>query len=116
VVKFAIHFFRPSDAEAFEIGYNEFLALIERMPNVQRRQVVNVLGSPRGDSPLYRILEVYFEDYAGMQASLNTFQGQEAGGHLNTFPKSSFEMIFAEVYEETGGHTPSVSIQSSNTP
>lgn len=105
MVKFMILFQKPVDIESFEIRYNEFLALVERMPQIVRRQVINVLGSPTGESRLYRILEVYFEDNSLMETALRSFAGQEAGKHLNLFPRGSFEMVFADVYEESGGQT-----------
>jgi uncharacterized protein (TIGR02118 family) len=105
MVKFMILFQKPNTLESFEIHYNEFLALVERMPSVTRRQVINVTGSPVGESHLYRILEVYFEDSTQMETALRSFAGQEAGKHLNVFPHGSFEMVFADVYEESGGQT-----------
>lgn len=106
MVKFSILFRKPADAEAFEQRYNEFLALVERMPDIQRRQVNTIFGSPLGESPYFRILEVYFTDSAAMNAALRTEAGQEAGGDLLKFGRGAFEMFFAEVYEESGGHTP----------
>jgi uncharacterized protein (TIGR02118 family) len=106
VVKFSIMFRKPADPEAFEQRYNEFLALVERMPDIQRRQVNSVFGSPLGESPYYRILEVYFTDSAAMNSALLTPAGQEAGGELLKFGSGTFEMFFAEVYEESGGQTP----------
>jgi uncharacterized protein (TIGR02118 family) len=105
MVKFMILFHKPADTETFEIRYNEFLALVERMPLAIRRQVINVIGSPMGEARLYRILEVYFDDTASMEAALRSFAGQEAGKHLNAFPRGSFEMVFADIYEESGGLT-----------
>lgn len=105
MVKFMILFQHPANLDSFEIHYNEFLALVERMPSITRRQVINVTGSPMGESQLYRILEVYFEDAQSMEAALRSFAGQEAGKHLNVFPRGSFELIFADVYEESGGQT-----------
>lgn len=104
--KFMMLFNHPADSEAFENSYNDLLALVERMPDIQRRQVINVMGSPIGQSAIYRILEVYFQDRQTMEAALMTPAGQEAGGQISTFPAGSFEMIFAEVYEEAGGKTP----------
>lgn len=105
MVKFMILFHHPAEQAQFERSYNEFLALVERMPSIQRRQVITVLGSPIGKTPLFRILEVYFDEMTELQASLRSPAGQEAGKHLNQFPKGSFEMIFADVYEEAGGQT-----------
>lgn len=106
MVKLMMIFRQPADVERFENSYNDLLALVERMPGIVRRQVVSITGSPTGASPYYRILEVYFEDRRTMELSMITPIGQEAGGQLLTFPPGSFEMAFAEVYEEEGGHTP----------
>ncbi|MDX2075516.1 MAG: EthD family reductase [bacterium] len=104
--KFMMLFHHPDNLDAFENSYNDLLGLVERMPNVRRRQVIDVFGSPTGKAPYYRILEVYYDDRATMEASLLSKQGQEAGGQIATFPTGSFEMIFADVYEEVGGSTP----------
>ena len=105
MVKFMILFQKPAALESFEIHYSEFLALVERMPLVTRRQVINIVGSPIGETRLYRILEVYFDDNTQMETALRSFAGQEAGKHLNVFPRGSIEMVFADVYEESGGQT-----------
>lgn len=107
MVKFVVQFNRPANPDAFENTYNDFLALVERMPSVQRRQVNSVLGSPLGETPLYRVLEVYFDDYPQMNASLRSPAGQEAGGELRRLPAGSFSMYFTDVFEEAGGFTPS---------
>lgn len=108
LVKFIIVFRKPSNGqlETFENTYNSFLALIEQMPLIIRRQVNNVVGSPFGESPYYRVLEVYYDDYAKMQESLTSAVGQTAGGELRRFGAGAFEMLFADVYEEAGGSTP----------
>lgn len=107
MVKFMVMFRKPQDLDAFERRYNDFLALIERMPDIQRRQVVNVSGSPIGQPRYYRILEIYFSDMPQLENSLRSKAGQEAGGELTRrFPADTVEAIFAEVYEEAGGSTP----------
>lgn len=106
MVKFMILFHTPADPELFEEAYTKFLALVEQMPGIRRRQVVSVLGSPRGESPYYRILEVYFDTQQAMEGALITHDGQLAGAQLSSFPPGSFEMLFADVYEEDGGRTP----------
>lgn len=107
MVKFVILFHMPADHERFEEGYNRFLALVEQMPLILRRQVNSVLGSPLGETRIYRVLEVYYDDYAEMDQSLKSVQGQAAGsGLMQGFPAGTFEFYFAEVYEEAGGYTP----------
>jgi len=77
------------------------------MPDIQRRQVVNVVGSPKGAAPYYRILEVYFADKAALDASLRSPAGQDAGSELGRrFIAGTYETLFSEIYEEAGGSTP----------
>jgi uncharacterized protein (TIGR02118 family) len=104
--KFAIMFREPDAPEDFENVYNDFLALVERMPDIQRRQVVHVMGSPQGKAPYYRMLEIYFDTQEGLQASLMSKEGQEAGNELSRFKAGSFDVQFAAVYEEAGASTP----------
>ncbi len=107
MVKFIMTFRRPQNATTFESAYNDLLALVERMPDIARRQVVSVLGSPVGDPPYYRILEIYFESVEKLESSLKSNAGQEAGAELGRrFPVGTYEAFFAEVYEEEGGQTP----------
>jgi uncharacterized protein (TIGR02118 family) len=109
VVKFMILFAKPENPDEFENTYNDFFALVERMPDIMRRQVIDVLGSPVGETRLFRILEVYFNDRETMDAALRSKAGQEAGAELRRFRSGSFEMVFADVYEEEGGSTASAS-------
>lgn len=105
--KFMVLFRSPTgDAEQFENTYNDFLALVERMPAIERRQVVHIAGSPVGVPAYTRALELYFQSREQMESSLLSSAGQEAGKELNRFPPGSFDVMFAEVYEEAGGSTP----------
>ncbi len=106
MIKFMILFERPEDADSFESVYADFLALVERMPNIMRRQVVHVTGSPQGAPSLYRILELYFDSTDAQTEALMSPVGQEAGRELfKRLPKDSFQLLMADVYEETGGST-----------
>jgi uncharacterized protein (TIGR02118 family) len=107
MVKFIITFSTPNNVDVFEKAYNDLLALVERMPNIARRQVVNVLGSPIGEAAFYRILEIYFDSVEQMEASLRSPAGQETGAELGRrFTSGKYSAFYAEVYEETGGSTP----------
>ena len=106
MIKFIILFEQPDNAEKFENVYQDFLALVERMPNIQRRQVVHITGSPQGAPQVLRILELYFDSQQLMQEALMTPVGQEAGNELRRLPGDSYKLLFADVYEEEGGETP----------
>ena len=105
MIKLMIMFAQPENLEEFENAYNDLLALIERMPDIERRQVISIVGSPQGTPRYYRILEVYYPSMTHMQMSLTTKEGQEAGGELRRFPDGAVDMMFAHVYEEAGGKT-----------
>lgn len=110
MMKFAVLFHHPGDdVRQFEAGYTQFLAMVEQLPSIQRRQVVNVVGSPEGRSRYYRVLELYFADRETLFAALNSVAGQRAGAGLYEVFKPlgyTFEIIYADVYEESGGQTP----------
>ncbi len=106
MIKFMVMFRQPVNVERFENTYQDFLALVERIPNIVRRQVVHVIGSPAGPSEYYRILELYFESQEVQNEALMSAEGQEAGAELYRLPKDSFELLYADVYEEQGGSTP----------
>lgn len=106
MIKFMVLFQQPADLEGFENIYADFLALVERMPNIIRRQVAHVTGSPQGRPPFYRILEIYFESPQQQQEALMSKIGQEAGQELARLPRGTVQLLFADVYEETGGSTP----------
>jgi len=114
MIKFIILFHQPAKLETFENAYQDFLALIERMPNILRRQVVHITGSPQGSPKYYRILEIYFDSVDKQQEALLSDIGQEAGKELSRFPLGTVELLFADVYEEDGGSTPSPAV--SDTP
>ena len=105
MIKFMVMFRQPDSAERFESTYQDFLALVERIPNILRRQVVHVTGSPAGAAEYYRILEIYFESLEVQNEALMSDAGQEAGAELYRLPKDSFELLYADVYEEAGGST-----------
>lgn len=104
--KFVIMFKTPSEPEEFENIYNDFLALVERMPHITRRQVLHIMGSPQGEPIYYRGMELYFASNDDMKAALMSPEGQEAGNELARFEAGKFDVSFAAVYEEEGGSTP----------
>ncbi len=105
MIKFIVLFDQIEDPENFENVFQDFLALAERMPHIQRRQVVHITGSPQGAPKFYRILELYFDSPAKQQAALMSGIGQEAGKELSRLPPGTVQLLFADVYEEDGGST-----------
>lgn len=106
MVKMTILYRHPESIEAFEAYYNENLALLEKMPHITRRQVNMITGGPGGQAAFYKAIELYFEDFAALDAALTSPEGQAAGQHLIAHAAQLADMFFAEVYEEAGGQTP----------
>ena len=106
MIKFVVMFRVVDEGEVFDNAYHDFLALLERMPDVQRRQAIHVIASPQGEPPYQRGIEIYFETEEQLKASLLSKEGQEAGNELSRFAAGSFDIFFSEVYEEIGGSTP----------
>lgn len=100
MVKLSLLFLQPTDEESFEPRYNQNLALLEKLPDLRRRQACVVLGSPSGKSPYYRMLEFYFDDFATLDAALTSIEGRAAGADLMQFAAQRVELVFSEVFEE----------------
>ncbi len=100
MVKLMLLFKRPANEMAFEARYADNLALLERLPNILRRQANMVLGSPQGESPYYRILELYFDDFLALDAALTSPAGKEAGRDLMQYAGDVVELVFADVFED----------------
>ena len=86
-VKLTIIIDNPKDPEAFEAYYTssenkEFMAAL---PNVQRIEAAKVFPKEDGSpTPAYRIIDMYFADYATASAALESPEaGKLAGGLVN---------------------------------
>ncbi|HVO70669.1 MAG TPA: EthD family reductase [Aggregatilineaceae bacterium] len=99
MVKLTILFHRPPDPDGFEARYNQNLALLEQLPGIRRRQACLIFGSPAGQSPYYRLLELYFDDRAALDAALLSPEGSRAGADLVAFVGRRADLFFSEVYE-----------------
>ncbi len=100
MVKLVIMFKQPADEAAFELRYNQNLALMEKLPAIRRRQACVVFGSPAGKSPYHRILELYFDDSEALDRALRSDEGRAAGSDLMQFAGRDTELVFADVFEE----------------
>ena len=108
MIKLTILYRTPADVEAFEAFYNANLALLEHIPGVVRREASVILGAPGGESPYYRGMALYFEDFESFDRGMRSPAGEAAGRHLMSFAAELAELFYAEVFEEAGGHTPQV--------
>ena len=60
----------PADPAAFEAAYPEQLALARKLPGLTRLQASKVWPKEDGSpTPAYRLLDLYFADYAAASAA-----------------------------------------------
>lgn len=102
----------PATEASFERVYNAILAELEQMPGILRRQVASVTGAPQPPAAFYRMLSLDFADEEALQAALLSAPGQEAGRIIRRLPRETYEVLFAENYEESGGKTPAGDLTS----
>jgi uncharacterized protein (TIGR02118 family) len=100
MVKLIILYKHPIDENTFEEGYNRNLALLEKLPGIVRRQANMVTGGPTGISPYYRILELYFEDFAALDSAMTSPEGVQAGRDLVAYAGKLAELLFVDVFED----------------
>src|SRR5580704_1456750 len=74
--KISFIYTNPTDPAAFEAAYPEQLALARKLPGLTRLQTSKVWPKEDGSpTPAYRLLDLYFADYAAASAA-----AKEAGG------------------------------------
>ena len=94
MVKLVILFKNASKTGSFDMLYARNLALLRKMPGMQRIEEGEVLGGPTGDPAYHLILEVYFETFDDLDVALTSPQGVAAGKDLMTFTDAQVEVLF----------------------
>ncbi len=100
MVKLMLLFRHPANKPGFEIRYTRNLALLKKMPGIQRVQVGAVVGGPAGDSPYYRVLELVFSTFDLLDAALTSPEGVAAGKDLMDYAGEVVELLFVEASDE----------------
>ncbi|MEC3954521.1 EthD family reductase [Nocardia sp. CDC153] len=68
--KISFVYSNPTDPEAFETAYPEQLTLARKLPGLTRLQASKVWPKEDGSpTPAYRLLDLYFTDYAAASAA-----------------------------------------------
>jgi len=82
-VKLVVVYPRPKDVDVFEKIYQEEHAplAVARLGGKTKIVATNVLGSPQGTPPFYRIAEVYFPSMQTLEACAASDGGKEALAH-----------------------------------
>jgi uncharacterized protein (TIGR02118 family) len=84
----------------FDAKYAEHMALINKVPGLQKAEVVRFEEAPWGQPDLFQMAELSFESKGALNAALHSAEMNEAGKQLRSFAKGLFTMYFAN---PTGG-------------
>ncbi|WP_433179324.1 EthD family reductase [Actinoallomurus sp. CA-150999] len=97
--KISFVYSNPTDLDAFEAAYSEQLELARKLPGLTRLQASKVWPKEDGSpTPAYRLLDLYFADYAAASAA-----AAEAGplvAATREHATGGFLIAFAEIIED----------------
>jgi uncharacterized protein (TIGR02118 family) len=99
MVKVTILYHHPKDAARFEAYYAAtHLPLAAKMRGVARLELTRFLADPEGGKPaFYRMAELYFQDEARMQDTLESPEGKAAVGDLPNFATGGVTIVIGYV-------------------
>jgi uncharacterized protein (TIGR02118 family) len=99
MVKLVLLFKQVAVDANFDLHFRRNQTLLGKMPGVIRLQENKVLGGPAGETTYQWILEVFFEDFAALDAALMSPEGVTAGKDLMAFAGENVELLFVEAVE-----------------
>jgi len=93
------------DEQAFQLGWQKFLGLAEKMPGLRRETVSRVervlFGKPEGGHVLLH--ELLFDSKEALEAAMQSPEGQAAGTFLQSFTGGRVMLLLAEHMEAGAG-------------
>jgi uncharacterized protein (TIGR02118 family) len=99
MVKLTVLYSQPDDPAAFEKYYLETHVPVHglKIPNVIRFEVNKAIATP-GEQPLYyRSADLYFDDVAALQGSMESPITQGAIADLENFASGKYSTLITEV-------------------
>lgn len=96
-------FRRPEDPDAFDRHYwDVHIPIVREMPGLRRIEVHKVVQA-FGDSDLYQIAELVFDDRASLEAAMASEAGKAGGRDLRKFAGDRVQMLVVESRVESIG-------------
>ena len=103
--KLIVLFEPPDDEQAFQLNWQKFLGLAEKMPGLRRETVSRVermlFGKSEGE--LVLIHELLFDSKEGLEAAMQSPEGEAAGTFLQSFTGGRVMLLLAEHMEAGAG-------------
>ena len=98
--KITLVYDNPEDPAAFEAGYPDQLALARKIPGAQRVESAKVWPKEDGSpTPAYRLLDLYFADYAAASQAVTTAEAGEFFPMVFQLATGGVRIAFADVEE-----------------
>ena len=99
--KLIVLFEPPGDEQAFQLGWQKFLGLAEKMPGLRRETVSRVERVLFGKSESGYVLlhELLFDSKEALEAAMQSPEGQAAGAYLQSFTEGRVVLLTAEHLE-----------------
>jgi uncharacterized protein (TIGR02118 family) len=103
MVKFIALYKQPADKVAFDAHFDGVHApLCHQVPNLLKMEVTRFTGTPRGESDLYLMAEMYFESQEQMMAGLMSDAGKATAKDARAFAGEIFSGYFGAVTSPAG--------------
>ena len=98
MAKLTVLYRHPTDPAAFEEHYaDNYLPLVEKIPNLRQFEAGKVIATPDGsEPPYYRIAELWFESVEQLQSSLGSSEGQAAAEDIQNFATGGATLFISE--------------------
>lgn len=98
-VKLVILYAQPVDATAFDDDYRMVHApLVEALPGLERWESARVLGAADGgEQTVHRLVELYFQDEASLEAALSSEEGRATGRDYRRIAPPGSRMFIADL-------------------
>jgi uncharacterized protein (TIGR02118 family) len=94
----------PTDINAFESQWPEFLHLVEAMPGLRKEATSRIEQFLYGATPYYQMHELFFDTQAAAEQSLASPSGQAAGRLLQLMTGGRMTLYFADHREDDLAH------------
>jgi uncharacterized protein (TIGR02118 family) len=99
--KITVIYDNPQDPAAFEAGYQEQLALAQKIPGVQRIESAKVFPKEDGSpTPAYRLLDMYFTGYDAASKAVTTGEASAFVGKVFEHSTGGVRIVFADVEQQ----------------
>lgn len=97
MVKLIALYRKPADPATFDQAYwTMHIPLVNKIPGLARVEVSRITGAMRGETDLYLIAVLYFQDKATMDAAMQSPENAEAGKNLMGFARGLVTFLYAE--------------------